>query len=76
MVSSWPISEADWSNWEMHPNGDEFVYLLSGSIDLLIDVMGFWWLGSIASLGPLSVIYNHRNHLRRSMLYASIFSIS
>jgi mannose-6-phosphate isomerase-like protein (cupin superfamily) len=35
---SWLISEfecsTDWSNWEMHPHGDEFVYLLSGEVTL------------------------------------------
>ncbi len=34
--SEWLITEfdcsADWSNWEMHPHGDEFVYLLSGAV--------------------------------------------
>ncbi|MEP7296072.1 MAG: cupin domain-containing protein [Burkholderiales bacterium] len=37
----WLISEfefsTDWANWEMHPNADEFVYLLSGSIELLLE---------------------------------------
>jgi mannose-6-phosphate isomerase-like protein (cupin superfamily) len=37
----WLISEyaygADWGNWEMHPNGDEFVYLLTGAIDLVLE---------------------------------------
>ena len=34
----WLVSEfecdADWPNWEMHPNADEFVYLLSGEVVL------------------------------------------
>ena len=37
----WLISEyaftQDWPTWEMHPHGDEFVYLLSGSVTLLIE---------------------------------------
>ena len=37
----WLISEfictQDWPNWEMHPNADEFVYLLSGSAEVLLD---------------------------------------
>ena len=41
---AWLISEfecsADWPNWEMHPNGDEFVYLLSGSATLLFEQPG------------------------------------
>ena len=39
--SGWLISEyeftSDWPNWEMHPNGDEFVYLLSGAMELLLE---------------------------------------
>ena len=38
----WLISEfvctEDWSNWEMHPQGDEFVYLLSGDIELMLEL--------------------------------------
>ena len=37
----WLISEfecsSDWENWEMHPEADEFVYLLSGSALLLLE---------------------------------------
>lgn len=28
---------ADWPTWEMHPNGDELVYLLSGAVDLCLE---------------------------------------
>lgn len=38
----WLISEfvctEDWTNWEMHPKGDEFVYLLSGDIELILEL--------------------------------------
>ena len=37
----WLITEfecaSDWSNWEMHPEGEEFVYLLSGAVVLLLE---------------------------------------
>jgi mannose-6-phosphate isomerase-like protein (cupin superfamily) len=37
----WLISEfefsADWPNWEMHPHGDEFVYLLSGAVEVHLE---------------------------------------
>lgn len=37
----WLISEyaftQDWPTWEMHPQGDEFVYLLSGAVDVLLE---------------------------------------
>ena len=36
----WLVSEyvfdADWPSWEMHPHGDEFIYLLSGEAQLHI----------------------------------------
>ncbi|WP_257385207.1 cupin domain-containing protein [Tahibacter caeni] len=38
----WLISEfvcaEDWSNWEMHPDGDEFVYLLDGDVEFLLEL--------------------------------------
>jgi mannose-6-phosphate isomerase-like protein (cupin superfamily) len=37
----WLISEyefiEDWKTWEMHPHADEFVYLLSGELDMHLD---------------------------------------
>jgi mannose-6-phosphate isomerase-like protein (cupin superfamily) len=38
----WLVSEfscdADWGSWEMHPNGDEFVYLLDGDIEFHLEL--------------------------------------
>jgi mannose-6-phosphate isomerase-like protein (cupin superfamily) len=28
---------ADWPTWEVHPAGEEIVYLLSGAVDLVLD---------------------------------------
>jgi len=28
--------DSDWSGWEMHPNGDEVVVLLSGAVSLVL----------------------------------------
>jgi len=27
----------DWDSWEMHPAGDELVYVLDGAVDLILD---------------------------------------
>ncbi|HWX65363.1 MAG TPA: cupin domain-containing protein [Rhodanobacter sp.] len=39
--TGWLVSEfefaADWPNWEMHPNADEFVYLLSGAAEVHLE---------------------------------------
>lgn len=41
MRPRWLISEyffdRDWPTWEMHPNGEEFVYLLSGEVQLHLE---------------------------------------
>ena len=40
----WLVTEfefsSDWSNWEMHPEAEEFVYLLSGAAVLLLEQPG------------------------------------
>lgn len=40
----WLVAEfefmADWPSWEMHPEGDEFVYLLSGEVELILELPG------------------------------------
>lgn len=40
--AGWLISEfvcaEDWSNWEMHPDGDELVYLLDGDVEFLLEL--------------------------------------
>ena len=41
-AASWGIFryDADWNSWEMHPDGDEIVMLLSGAVDLVLDEPG------------------------------------
>ncbi|MGL4575258.1 MAG: cupin [Burkholderiaceae bacterium] len=40
----WLVSEfecaSDWPSWEMHPLADEFVYLLSGAVQMLLEQPG------------------------------------
>ena len=37
----WLVAEftfdADWPNWEVHPEADEFVYLITGEAELLLE---------------------------------------
>lgn len=39
----WLVTEfacdGDWASWEMHPHGDEFVYLLSGDIEFQLETV-------------------------------------
>jgi len=36
LVSVYPFEES-WSSWEIHPNGDEVVVLLSGQVELVLE---------------------------------------
>lgn len=35
LISSHHFND-DWPTWEMHPNGDEFVILISGDVDMVL----------------------------------------
>ncbi|KIG16637.1 hypothetical protein DB30_04256 [Enhygromyxa salina] len=32
--------DADWATWEVHPNGEELVYIISGKMTLIQDIDG------------------------------------
>jgi len=37
LISCFEFSE-NWSSWEIHPNGDEIVILLSGKVELILEL--------------------------------------
>jgi hypothetical protein len=42
--SGWLVTaghpEAEWPHWEMHPKGEELIFLLSGSVELIVEDEG------------------------------------
>jgi mannose-6-phosphate isomerase-like protein (cupin superfamily) len=76
----WLISEfeftSDWPTWEMHPNGDEFVYLLSGSVELLLEgaagVKSLSMLDSGAVIVPRGVWHTAKVHAPSRMLHVTL----
>ncbi|ESQ73880.1 cupin domain-containing protein [Asticcacaulis sp. AC402] len=36
-------NEADWTSWEMHPNGDELILVLSGRLVLILETANTRW---------------------------------
>lgn len=78
----WLISEfefaSDWPNWEMHPNADEFVYLLSGSVDLLLELPEQTRLvalrGSAAFVVPRGVWHTAKVHAPSRMMHVTLGS--
>lgn len=75
----WLISEytctQDWPTWEMHPHGDEFVYLLAGSVELLLErdsgVETIKLEGSGAVVVPRGVWHTARVRLPSRMLHVT-----
>ena len=75
----WLISEyeftADWPTWEMHPDGDEFVYLLAGSVELLLQksagVKTLALLGRGAVIVPRGVWHTAKVHAPSRMLHVT-----
>lgn len=73
----WLVSEfechSDWPNWERHPEGDEFVYLLAGAVDLLLELPeGLRTLalqGRAAVLVPRGIWHTARVHAPSRLLH-------
>lgn len=55
----WLVSEfscdADWGSWEMHPEADEFVYLLDGDIEFHLELPGGLQVQRIEGRGAVVV---------------------
>ncbi|MEX2523505.1 MAG: cupin domain-containing protein [Gammaproteobacteria bacterium] len=48
--------DSDWSNWERHPAGDEFVCLLSGAVDMILDQEGIETVIELREPGTFTLI--------------------
>lgn len=74
LISEFAFSE-DWPTWEMHPSGDEFVYLLSGAVDLLLEqpgqVLTLALRGSGAVLVPRGVWHTAKVKAPSRMLHVT-----
>ena len=76
----WVISEfeftADWPTWEMHPHADEFVYLIAGSIELLLEepagVRSLAMAGTGAVIVPRGVWHTAKVHAPSRMLHVTM----
>lgn len=59
--------DADWPHWEMHPEGDELVTLLSGSVTLELDDGTRRWQ---VELTPGQTWINRRGTWHRALVHA------
>lgn len=67
---------SDWPTWEMHPAGDEFIYLLSGAVTLHLDDKGSVTTvalkGRGATVVPRGVWHTAKVHAPSRMLFATL----
>lgn len=71
---SYHTFEQDWNSWEMHPAGEEFVCLLSGQIDFVLEQDGGEEVVSLNTPGqyilvPRGVWHTAKVHTPSSMLF-------
>jgi mannose-6-phosphate isomerase-like protein (cupin superfamily) len=64
----------DWETWEMHPAGEEFVCLLSGQVDLILEQNGVENTVQLSTSGsyvlvPRGTWHTARVHTPSSMLF-------
>jgi len=67
---------SDWPTWEMHPHGDEVIYLLSGDVTLQLDdgsaVTSVPIAGRGAVVVPRGVWHTAKVHAPSRMLFATL----
>ena len=66
--------DQDWETWEMHPAGEEFVCLLSGQVDLVMEQGGVEKTVQLSTSGsfvlvPRGTWHTARVHTPSSMLF-------
>jgi quercetin dioxygenase-like cupin family protein len=66
--------DKDWETWEMHPVGEEFVCLLSGQVDLILEQGGVENTVQLSTPGsyvlvPRGTWHTARVHTLSSMLF-------
>jgi quercetin dioxygenase-like cupin family protein len=66
--------DKDWETWEMHPAGEEFVCLLSGQVDLILEQNGVENTVQLSTSGsyvlvPRGTWHTARVHTPSSMLF-------
>lgn len=66
--------EQDWDSWEMHPAGDEVVYLLAGQVDFVLEQPGGNQTVSLKAIGsyllvPRGTWHTAKVHTPSSLLF-------
>ena len=68
--------EADWPTWEIHPNGDEFIYLLEGDTDLVLWVNGAEQVVRVNEPGSYIVVPKNTWHTARPHTFTRMLFVT
>ncbi|WNZ25822.1 hypothetical protein HJG54_25280 [Leptolyngbya sp. NK1-12] len=68
--------EKDWDCWEMHPAGDEFVCLLSGQVDFILEQNGIESLISLNAPGDYVLVHRGIWHTAKVHSSSSVLFIT
>ena len=65
LIANFEVSK-DWSSWERHPEGDEYVYLLSGAVTMVLDTDAGEQAIPLSSPGQFALIPRGTWHTARA----------
>jgi mannose-6-phosphate isomerase-like protein (cupin superfamily) len=68
--------DAKWPHWEMHPNGDEIVCLISGSVDMTLDQAGELSTVSLRKVGDFVLVEKGAWHIANPLAATTLLFIS
>ena len=68
--------ERDWPTWEVHPQGDEIVVLLSGTADMVFDENGTHRVATLAKCGEYVIVPKGTWHTARIAAPTSMLFIT
>ena len=67
---------ADWPSWEMHPAGDEVVYLLSGDVQMVLDRSGVEEVTRLDEPGTYVVVPKGTWHTARTRVPTTMLFVT
>ncbi|MBE9182103.1 cupin domain-containing protein [Oculatella sp. LEGE 06141] len=68
--------EQDWDTWEMHPTGEEFVCLLSGQVELILEQGGVEHTVQLSTPGCYVLVPRGTWHTARVQIPSSMLFIT
>ena len=68
--------ESDWNIWEMHPAGDEIVYLLSGDVELILEREDFRGSVHLSEPGAYAIVPKGTWHTAKTSVPTSMLFVT